>query len=270
MTARATLDEEAERVLARRSAAMVRWFGLVFRRALRRDFHALRMARGGARPDPAGAPLVIYSNHPSWWDPIVLSQIVGHLLPGRHAFAPIEAAMLKRYRFFGRVGLFGVDPGDRRSVRLFAALARAVLRDPRRLLVVTAQGRFADPRERPLRLKPGLAHIAHWAPEAHFLPLALDYAFWDERKPEALVRFGPAVAGASLQALSMGERAAILERALEAAMDALRADALSRDPARFDTVVSGAAGVGGLYDAWRAARAWTRGERFSAAHGDGG
>ncbi len=246
---------------------MVRWFGAAFRRALRRDFHALRVARSGAPPDPSLAPLVVYCNHPSWWDPIVLAEIVTRCFPERHAYAPIEAAMLARYRFFGRVGLFGVDPQDRRSVRAFAALARAVLRDPRRLLVVTAQGRFADARERPVRLKPGLAHIADWAPDATFLPLALDYPFWDERKPEALVRFGSPLRAADLRALPTVERIAALEGALEACMDALRDDALARNPALFDTVLSGRAGVGGVYDAWRAARAITRGERFSAAHG---
>ncbi|MEL4474452.1 hypothetical protein, partial [Shewanella algae] len=58
---------------------------------------------------------------------------------------------------------------------------------------ITAQGRFADVRERPVALARGLAHLARAAPHAAFIPLALDYPFWNTERPEALARFGPRV-----------------------------------------------------------------------------
>jgi hypothetical protein len=54
---------------------------------------------------------------------------------------------------------------------------------------------------------------------------------------------------------------------LEETQDALACDAMSHDPARFETVLTGSAGVGGVYDAWRRVRAAARGERFVAEHG---
>ena len=41
-----------------------------------------------------------------------------------------------------------------------------------------------------------------------------------------------------------------------------------RDPLAFETVVGGKSGVGGVYDRWRQLRAWLRGERFHPSHGD--
>ncbi|RUP23196.1 MAG: glycerol acyltransferase, partial [Methylobacterium sp.] len=46
----------------------------------------------------------------------------------------------------------------------------------------------------------------------------------------------------------------------------LSADVISRDPARFRTLVSGRKGVGGLYDLWRRLAARLSGRRFDAAH----
>ena len=58
-----------------------------------------------------------------------------------------------------------------------------------------------------------------------------------------------------------------LERALTEAQDALAAEAVRRDPAAFETLVGGAAGVGGVYDFWRSLWAKLRGERFHSEHG---
>jgi hypothetical protein len=101
------------------------------------------------------------------------------------------------------------------------------------------------------------------------LPLALEYAFWEERTPEALERFGPPIPlGGPGRSSSPAEWTARFERALEATQDELAVDAISRDPARFETMLRGSAGVGGWYDAWRRFRAVARGRRFVAEHGD--
>ena len=53
-----------------------------------------------------------------------------------------------------------------------------------------APGRFCDVRERPVPIMPGLTRLPELAPEAVFLPLALEYPFWSEKRPEALACFG--------------------------------------------------------------------------------
>ena len=261
------LSQQAEQALARRSPLMVAFFSRIFAQALARDFHAVRLSRAGPRPDPGTPRLVVYSNHPSWWDAPAYALLARTIFTGRAGYAPVDAKMLGRYGFMARIGAFGVAQDSHAGAAFFLAAAAKILERPEGLLFVTAQGRFADARERPVALRPGLAHLAGHAAQASFLPLALDYVFWDERKPELLMRFGRPLPAASLLGLSIKERNAALGRALEETMDALAAEAIARDPAAFDTLLQGRIGVGGVYDLWRRARAFLRGGRFSPAHG---
>lgn len=265
---RRDLNHQAERAVNQRSALMFGFFARVFRQAFRRDFHALRVSRSGPAPDPATPRLVLYANHPSWWDGIAFVLLADTAFAGRAGYVPIDARMLRRYGFMGRIGAFGVDLESPIGGAAFLATAQKILERPEGLLLVTAQGRFADVRERPVVLKAGLAHLAQRRPDATFVPLALEYAFWDERQPEMLMRFGPPLPAASLLALSVPERSAALGRALEDAMDGLAQETIARDPAAFEILAAGRAGVGGVYDLWRRLQARWRGERFSPAHGE--
>lgn len=252
--------------VALRSRLLCWFFGGVMARRLRRGFHAVRLARPGWPVLPPDRPVIIYLNHPSWWDPALLIVMGTTRFRGRPGYGPIDAEMLHRYRFMRRIGLFGLEPGRAGAVT-FLRNAEHILANPRAMLWITAEGAFTDPRRRPVTLRPGLAHLVRRAPPALVVPLAVEYPFWDERTPEALMRFGDPIEAASFAALPVPEIAAELEGRLEAVMDQLALDAQSRDPALFLTLIEGTVGIGGVYDLWRRARAWTSGQNFSAAHG---
>ena len=245
-----------------------------------RHFHALRVA---GTPPITDAPLVVYLNHPGWWDPLICLLLARHYFPDRRHYAPIEAAQLERYRVFRKLGFFPVEKHSRRGAAQFLRGAEAALAQPRAVLWVTAQGRFADVRERPVGLEPGVAHLARRVPGAMFVPLALEYPFWSERCPEALARWGESIAGDALvgRASPRGEGLTpvrgdarttiedaeqLLETRLGETQDALAASAVRRDPADFEMLLRGNAGVGGFYDAWRRWRARWRGEKFEKEH----
>ncbi|ARO57050.1 protein of unknown function [Methylorubrum extorquens] len=253
-----------------RSARLWRFMAAYFDRFVRRHLNALRLARWGV---PAGitgtAPLVIYANHPAWWDAAILIVAADRLFPGRESFAPIDAAMLEKYGIFRKLGAFPVDLNSARGGAQFLSAARAILAAPNRAIWITAQGRFADVRTRPLGLKPGVARLAEMAPEATFLPLAVEYAFWDERGAEAFLAFGQPLTAAELLALPRPERLARMETVLTATLDRLSADVIARDPARFETLLAGRRGVGGVYDGWRRLAAVLTGRRFEPGHRDG-
>jgi hypothetical protein len=103
----------------------------------------------------------------------------------------MDAAALERYAFFKRIGMFGVEQNSRRGAVQFLRIVRAILSDADHILWLTPQGRFADARERPVQFKPGIGHLGDAAERVCFLPLAVEYVFWEERLPEILVRFGP-------------------------------------------------------------------------------
>ncbi len=214
-----------------------------------------------------GRPLVIYTNHPSWWDPALLLFALPKLFPGRMCFGPMDGAALGRYRLFERMGIFGIDPHSPQGARDFLRVADQGLARPDALLCITAEGAFTDARVRPVRLRPGLAHLARRAPQAVFLPLALEYGFWNESQPEALMRFGqPVEPGVAETGADVQERQARLEGALAATMDALAEESISRNAALFRPLLQGTAGVGGIYDLYRRARAAVRGDRFDPRH----
>jgi 1-acyl-sn-glycerol-3-phosphate acyltransferase len=260
-------DARAAASLAQRSPWLLRLFGFIFERTLKADFHAARIARA-MPPPPDGTPrLVIYTNHPSWWDGVTYVMLAKHLYPSHKVYTPVDAEMVRHYGFVGRIGSFGVDLNARRGAADFIATSKAVLNLPDGLLIVATQGRFADVRERPLRCGPGIAHLCDHVAGISLVPLAIEYVFWNERQPELLLRFGAPICGDALRAQPAGERLMILERALEAEMDALAADAIARRSEAFNVWIEGTLGVNPVFDAWRRARAWMRGERYAAEHG---
>jgi hypothetical protein len=243
------------------SPILWRWFSWYAPRFLRKHMHAVRLVRGGEAPTvPGDQPLIVYCNHPSWWDPMVGIFLARHLWPDRNHYWPIDARMLGKYRFFGRLGFFGVEPDSRRGAAAFLRVAPAALSRANACLWVTAQGKFADVRARPVRIKPGLEHLVRRLDRGVIVPLAGEFTFWAEKTPEALLHFGRPTA------VTDRPDTAALESALAGAMDALAAAAIARDPGRFTTLLSGAAGTSAAYDAWRRARAAVTGRRFDAAH----
>jgi 1-acyl-sn-glycerol-3-phosphate acyltransferase len=258
------------KTLPRISPLLLRLFTWYCRGYIRRHFHSLRVSVNGLPSDTDGHPTVLFANHASWWDPLVGLVIKKEFFRDRSLYVPIDAMMLQRYRMFAKLGFFGVEQGTRRGAVQFLRTSQAILQDPNHLLAVTPQSRFADVRERPLRFRAGLGHLAAKVGHAIFLPMATEFVFWDERLPEILVRFGEPVLlnddtrrGQTPEAWS-----AQLERRLAAALDALAVEAQRRDPSDFRTILRGGAGQGGIYDLWRALKAKLRGETFAKEHGN--
>ena len=256
--------------LPRISSPLLKWFTWYSRRYIRRHFHSLRVSLSGLPPETHGLPIVIYSNHASWWDALVCLVLKDEFFGDRTAFAPIDAAMLERYRMFGKLGFFGVQQHTRRGAIQFLRTAEAVLQSPQNLLAITPQSRFADARERPIRFEAGLGHLATRVRRALFVPFAAEYVFWEERLPEILVRFGEPVEiqGGRNAAFDAKYFTTLFEQKLTATQNALAADAQRRNPADFQMVLRGGAGQGGIYDLWRSFKAKLRGETFRKEHGD--
>ena len=252
--------------LAARSPFLFWLFGWYLRWYFWRNFHGVRVSRGGLPSLPAGRPVILFTNHPSWWDPALFILLSNTRLRGRIGFGPMEANSLGRYGVLAKMGVFGIDLDSPRGAARFMAVSRRVLSDPAAALWVTAEGHFTDARIRPVRLRPGIAHLARRHPGALLVPLAIEYPFWNERKPEALVRFGaPIEAGGERSIAAWTE---LLESELTRTMDALAFDSRTRNPAVFESLVRSRGGVGGIYDLWRRTRGLLGGHRVRLSHED--
>lgn len=247
-----------------RSPLLFRLFGTYLRWYFWRNFHAVRLSRAGAPVWPAGRPVIVFANHPSWWDPALFILLSYRLMPQRTSFGPMDAVALRQYGLLKRMGIFGIDLASPRGAARFLDVSTRVLRNPQAALWITAEGHFTDPRLRPIRLRPGLAHLARRAPGALLVPLAVEYTFWNERKPEALCRFGaPIEAGRHLDVAGWTR---MLEAALTDTMDSLAADSAARDRALFEPLVRGGSNIGGVYDLWRRGRGLLTGEPVRLSH----
>lgn len=234
---------------SRAGDALVYW-GLV-RSALWSHFERVWLKLDGPVPAPADGPLIVYMNHPSWWDGYMAFVLNRMVLGGRfQGFAMMEEAQLRRYPFFGWSGAFSVHRQDARSALRSVAYAGRVLAErPARSLYVFPQGEIAPNDRRPIEVFSGLARVAQRAGGATLWPVALRYEHRGEQRPEAFIRAGPAhraPAGADARALTaeVGAR-------LTAACDALRDEYAAGDLAGYRALLRGRAGVNRVFDAVR-------------------
>jgi len=236
---------------------------------LRRHFHRLYLLELSPATRLSDAPLLICLNHPSWWDPIIGVYLSQHLFADRRHYGPIAAVAITKYKFFERLGFFPIAPETREGAFRFLQIGRAALSTPRCALWVTAQGHFEDVRVRPTRFQTGVGHLARTSSPFVMLPLALEYSFWRERTPEAFACFGEPIEvtdGRSKSALDWTRTFAL---SVESTQNLLAERVKSGQESHFQELFAGTAGVGGVYDVWRAVKSYARGKRFRAEHGIG-
>lgn len=136
---------------------------------------------------------VVYSNHPSFWDPLMCALVTRHLFPGHHVFAPIEEKAMSRFWFFQGLGFFPVRVGTVVGLRSFLKVGQAILEKVEKpCLTLTPEGHFTEPSLRPVRLQRGLARLlrngANRTISAY--PLAIEYRFQENFRPTAFLKLG--------------------------------------------------------------------------------
>jgi 1-acyl-sn-glycerol-3-phosphate acyltransferase len=265
----------------RRVLGGFQWFSP---RYIRKHFHAVAIHRDGLRPPEIEArdSVVVYANHASWWDPLLAMFICGRLFEGFDFFAPIDADALKKYRIFSRLGFFPVQQDSLQGAKHFLKVSTALLARPSTSIWITPEGRFADVRDQSANLMPGLAHLAHsiqhrsqhQSPKPDglrvwFLPIAIEYCFWEERLPEALARFGEAILVEPHAPPSSKEVwQTRLTGALRRSQEQLALDSIARNANKFEVLLSGVAGTWRLYDLWRRGVSRLRGKSLELEHGN--
>jgi 1-acyl-sn-glycerol-3-phosphate acyltransferase len=228
----------------------VRWFLWYVRYYFARNFHKFHFLKLGQFDNLENYPLIVCLNHPSWWDPLVSLYLSRRFLPNRQHFAPMAATGLAKYGLFERFGFFGIEPGTRAGAAQFLRAGEQVLQQSSGAFWVTAQGAFTDVR-RAVVLQQGLGHLATRVPRFAMLPLALEYAFWDDRRPEMFACFGQPILREPAISNSHEEWTRMFAQALESTQNVLSEAVQRRKPELFEPLLSGANGVGGIYHLWQ-------------------
>jgi 1-acyl-sn-glycerol-3-phosphate acyltransferase len=166
------------------------------RRRVRRGLDGV-YARGldQARDACAAGPMLVASNHVSWWDPMVLLLIEQAL--DVQGWGLMRADNLTRLPFFKHTGALPLDLENPRQAVRDLTNAAGVLDGPQKILWIFPQGEQRPMHLRPLGFKPGVSWLARKA-GARVLPVSLHVAFDEQPVPRYFVDFGRPMAAAEV------------------------------------------------------------------------
>ncbi len=165
----------------------------VFFRMLSHRFYALRIKNLEAFETRRNKeyPSIIYAPHMNWWD-----GIVGYNLM-RRAFKVRPRMMIEemnRFPLFAFIGAFPVNKASAQEAMISLKYIVDDLKDADMGFWIFPQGIVKPPNYRPIEFQTGLAYIAQNVAKKHggvnLIPLAVNYTFLREDRPECLAQVG--------------------------------------------------------------------------------
>lgn len=138
-----------------------------------------------------GVPTILFAPHCNWWDGIVLYNIT-HRLFRKEIRLMVEE--LNRFPLLQHGGAYSVNKKSPQSAMKALQYSVDVVGDLKNILCIFPQGIIRPPHYRPIEFQTGLAYIAQNAVKRYgkinLVPLAIDYCFLRDNRPEVLVEFG--------------------------------------------------------------------------------
>jgi len=170
-----------------------RWAKFIFHiyviRLMKRHFHALHLFGDLPQPDPE-LSLLLIPNHSSWWDGFFVYLLNEQILK-RKPYLMMLDRQLAKYKFFSRIGAFGITPGDKSNVKESLNYTVELLREKNVAITIFPQGELLPWGKRPLNFKRGIKSIINWYKEPlNILPLAIRAEYGGEQRAEVCFQFG--------------------------------------------------------------------------------
>ncbi len=162
-------------------------------RMLSHRFYALRIKNLEAFEQRRNKnfPSIIYAPHMNWWD-----GIVGYNLM-RRAFKVRPRMMIEEMNRFPLFALIGAFPINKASAQEAVKSLKYIIDDlksPDLGFWIFPQGIVKPPNYRPIEFQTGLAYVAQNVAKKHggvnLIPLAVNYTFLREDRPECLAQVG--------------------------------------------------------------------------------
>lgn len=136
-------------------------------------------------------PTILFAPHSNWWDGIVLYNVT-HRLFRKEIRLMVEE--LNRFPLLRHGGAYSVNKKSPQSAMKALQYSVDVMGDLRNMLCIFPQGIIRPPHYRPIEFQTGLTYIAQNAVKRYgrinLIPVALDYCFFRDNRPEVVVKFG--------------------------------------------------------------------------------
>lgn len=166
-----------------------------FYRMLERRFYAFRYkgAENFYNRD-SKVPLIMFAPHSNWWDGIVAYHIV-HRLFKKTLRLMVEE--LNRFPILRHAGCFSVNKKSPQASMDALKYSIEEIGNLDNVLYIFPQGIIKPPNARPIEFRSGLAYIAEKAAKKYgkvaLMPIAVNYFFLRDNRPEVLVEIGEAI-----------------------------------------------------------------------------
>ncbi len=166
------------------------WVGdIFFFNMLEHRFYSLRIKNENLFENRnPNYPCVFYAPHSNWWDGIVGYNLIRKVF---NLKLRIMIEELNRFPILTQVGAFPVNKKSPQEAMKSLKYIVDDLKNPDLGLWIFPQGIIKPPNHRPIELQSGLAYIAQNVAKKHggvnLIPLAVNYVFLREDKPEVIV-----------------------------------------------------------------------------------
>ena len=166
-------------------------------------------------------PTILFAPHCNWWDGLYNTN---HRIFHKEIRLMVEE--LNRFPLLRRGGAYSVNKKSPQSAMKALKYSVDVVGDLRNMLCIFPQGIIRPPHFRPIEFQTGLAYIAENAlkkyGKVNLIPMAVDYAFFRDNRPEVIVEFGKRIElrhGNEFANMSRKELTHYLEKALTETCD---------------------------------------------------
>lgn len=174
-------------------------FDLYLRVRLHFAFERICFDLGQSRIDP-GLPILLVSNHVSWWDGFFISETQRRLLPLVPHYTVMLERELRKYPWLKRLGAIGIDPERPTSVAETFLSLRTVRRSTSCFSVALfPQGQITPQQFRPLGFKKGMEALIRNLHPIQLIPVALHIEPLANPRPTAFIRSGQVIRSDSQQ-----------------------------------------------------------------------
>jgi 1-acyl-sn-glycerol-3-phosphate acyltransferase len=173
---------------ANKSALFERIFAFYNSNLLKRRFHSFQVSGLDYLFNKSSqVPMLIYSNHSSWWDGLVAFQL--SYQTRLNSYVMMEERQLKKLYVFRKLGAFSVvRDKPREAFKSIEYAARILKGNSKAALWIFPQGEILPNDRRPIIFYNGLGRIIEKSGKCETVSLAIRYEFLGEFKPAIFVK----------------------------------------------------------------------------------
>ncbi|NLJ43522.1 MAG: glycerol acyltransferase [Bacteroidales bacterium] len=152
---------------------------------IKRNFHGVRIK--GEFTD-RGLPVLIISNHFSWWDGFWAEYLNMKVFKRKFYFMMLEE-QLKKHMFFNKTGGYSVKKGSSSVIESLNYTAE-LLANPGNLVLMFPQGRFDSMHNHNIRFEKGVGYVLGRVQNTiHIIFVANFIEYFSEEKPGLIIHF---------------------------------------------------------------------------------